>query len=242
MSVLQARAISRAYGPVQALEQVSLTLDAGTITCLMGDNGAGKSTLVRILSGASQPTSGTLLLDEQTVFFDRPATARGHGVITVYQDLALAPLMSVWRNFVLGAEPVHGRWIRSLDVRGARVRARAELERFQLSIDVDRPVRELSGGERQVLAIARAINLGARVLILDEPTAALAVTQVERVLAAITEARSRGTAILLVTHNPQHALACADRIIVLQLGRVVAAPDPHAIDATQLTRAIVAPS
>jgi simple sugar transport system ATP-binding protein len=242
MNVLEARDISCAYGAVLALAHVSLALQPGTITCLMGDNGAGKSTLVRILAGATRPTGGTLLLDGQPVTFTQPGAARARGVITVYQDLALVPLMSVWRNFVLGAEPQRGRWIKRLDVGAARAQARTALDRFNLHVHVDRSVRELSGGERQVLAIARAHHAGARVLILDEPTAALAGAQVERVLNAIGQARARGAAILLVTHNPQHALACADRLVVLHLGRIVATPDPHTIDAVQLARIIAQPT
>jgi simple sugar transport system ATP-binding protein len=235
--VLEARAVSRLYGAVHALERVTLALQVGTVTGLMGDNGAGKSTLVRILAGVIQPTAGSLLLDGAPVHFPDPRTARAHGVMTVYQDLALAPLLSVWRNFVLGAEPLTGRFQR-LDVASARARARAELDRFGFALDVDRPVGRLSGGERQAVAIARAIHYGARVLILDEPTAALAVPQVERVLATIATARQRGTAILLITHNPQHALAVADQLVVLRQGRVVAQPDPRTTDVSELTRIV----
>jgi simple sugar transport system ATP-binding protein len=202
---------------------VSLALQPGRVTALLGDNGAGKSTLIRVLTGALRPTSGTLLLDNEPVVFTSPRAARASGIATVYQDLALAPLLSVWRNFVLGAEPEVGRGaLRRLDVATARRAVTEELARFHVTVDIDRPAAQLSGGERQILAIVRAIHAGSRVLILDEPTAALAIAQAERVLDAIRAARARGQALLLVTHNPAHALGVADEIIVLGLGRVIA--------------------
>ena len=222
-ALLTARNVSARYGAVAALADVSLDLHAGSVTALLGDNGAGKSTLIRILSGAQQPTAGSLLLDDKPIVLASPRSARAHGIATVYQDLALAPLLSVWRNFILGAEPQLGSGpFRRLDVKRARSAVTEELARFQVTVDIDRPTAQLSGGERQILAIVRAIHAGSRVLILDEPTASLAVAQSERVLSAIRAARERNQGVLLVTHNPAHALAVADDIVVLRLGRVVA--------------------
>jgi simple sugar transport system ATP-binding protein len=238
-TIVEARALSFSYGAVAALTEVSLALESGSVTALLGDNGAGKSTLIRILSGAAQPTSGTLLIDGQPLVLEGPRAARVHGIATVYQDLALAPLLSVWRNFILGAEPMLGRGLlRRLDVSAARSAVSAELARFQLAIDIDRPAAQLSGGERQILAIVRAIHAGSRVLILDEPTAALSSTQAERVLQVIGEARQRGHAVLLVTHNPAHALAVADAIIVLRLGRVAAREAASEMTVEQITELI----
>ena len=222
-TTLAAQHISVFYGAVAALDDVSVELQPGRVTALLGDNGAGKSTLIRVLSGVTRPTSGTLRLDNNPVVFTNPRDARAHGIATVYQDLALAPLLSVWRNFVLGTEPQLGRGLlRRLDVASARRAVTDELARFQIAVDIDRPAAQLSGGERQILAIVRAIHAGSRFLILDEPTAALAIAQSERVLGAIRAACERGQALLLVTHNPAHALAVADEIVLLRLGHVIA--------------------
>ena len=218
MSRLAAEQINLRYGAVSALENVSFALEDASVHCLLGGNGAGKSSLIRIMAGAQKPTSGAISLDGQHVTFDSPRAARAAGIATVFQDLALVPLMSVWRNFVLGAEPIRG--FGQLDSTSARAQTSAALDAFALQIDVERPVANLSGGQRQILAIARAVSFGARVLILDEPTAALAIDQAERVLDAIRAARSRGCAVLFVTHNPRHALAVADWVTVLRRGKV----------------------
>ncbi|MEX2285050.1 MAG: ATP-binding cassette domain-containing protein [Gemmatimonadota bacterium] len=233
--ILEARELSVGYGAVRALERVSIDLHAGSVTCVMGENGAGKSTLIRVLSGVIQPTAGQLLLDGGAVRFADPRAARKAGVVTVYQDLALVPLLSVWRNFVLGAEPLRGRWLQRLDVAAARAAAEAQLAHFEIRVDVNRPVARLSGGERQAVAIARAVHTGARVLILDEPTAALAVAQADRVLTTIAAVRDRGVAVLLVTHNPQHAVRAADRLVVLKHGRLAAEMGAASIGINELT-------
>lgn len=220
--VLEARKVTHRYGGVAALDDVSISLPAGVVTALVGGNGAGKSTLIRILSGALRPTEGSLLVDGKPVRMASPRDAAALGIATVYQDLALVPLMSVWRNFVLASEPMVGRGpLRRIDVRAARLATQDGLHKFGIALDPDRAAGQLSGGERQVLAIARAAYRSARVLILDEPTAALAVAQAERVLQSIATTREQGHAVLLVTHNPRHALAAADRVVVLRLGRVV---------------------
>lgn len=229
---MEASAITRRFGTVQALDTVSLTLRGSRVHCLLGGNGAGKSTLVSVLSGATRPTSGELCLYGQPLRLESPKAARQAGIAVVYQQLALVPLMSVWRNFVLAAEPV-GRMGR-LDSARARASTLAALNAFEITLDIERPIANLSGGERQIVAIARAVHYGARVLVLDEPTAALAVDQVSRVFAAVHAARSRGAAILLVTHNPQQALEIGDDITVLQRGRVAASRSAGAFSLAEL--------
>jgi simple sugar transport system ATP-binding protein len=220
--VLRTDRVSMRFGNVVALHDVSISVNAGTVTCLLGDNGAGKSTLIRILSGVHRPTAGRYQVDGQTVSFASPRDALARGIATVHQDLALIPLMPVWRNFVLGSELLRGaRPFRRLDVIRSRAVTCRGLSSLGVSLeDVDRALGTLSGGERQCVAIARALHFGARVLILDEPTAALGVRQSQIVLRAIRAARDRGAAVILVTHNPQHAHAVGERFIVLRHGRV----------------------
>jgi simple sugar transport system ATP-binding protein len=222
--ILQVERVSKRFGQVSALRGVSMAVEAGQVTCLLGDNGAGKSTLIGILAGVHRPTTGRYLVDGNPTAFASPREALARGIATVYQDLAMIPLMSVWRNFVLGAEPAVG-WgpFRRLDVqRSARI-AWDELAGLGMEIaDLSQPVGTLSGGERQAVAIARAIHFGARVLILDEPTAALGVRQAAAVLEYIRRARARGVGIVVITHNPHHAFAVGDRFVVLRQGEVCA--------------------
>ena len=222
--LLEAREISKDFGGVRALDGVSLALQPGQITCLLGDNGAGKTTLIKILAGVHRPTFGQLYLDGRSVDLDSPRDALDLGITTVYQDLAIAPLMSVWRNFVLGSEPTKGRGpFRRLDRAGCAAIALRELARLGIEIDdATQPAGTLSGGERQSLAIARALHQGGRVLILDEPTAALGVRQTRTLLELILEARSAEIAVVLVTHNPHHAFPIGDRFVVLERGSVSA--------------------
>jgi len=214
--------LAQRFGNVVALDDVSFDVNAARVTCLLGDNGAGKSTLIRILSGVHRPTGGRYLLEGEPVLFDSPRRALEHGLATVHQDLALLPLMSIWRNFFLGSEPVVGSGpFRRIDRTSCRRIARERLAELGIELhDVDRPVGTLSGGERQCVAIARAVHFGARLLILDEPTAALGVKQAAIVLRLIDATRRRGVAILLITHNPHHAHAVGDRFIVLRHGRL----------------------
>ena len=181
---LEARDVSMRFGGVVALEHASLSARAGEVTCLLGDNGAGKSTLIKVLAGVHPPTGGACLLDGETVRFRSPREALSRGIATVYQDLAMVPLMSVWRNFFLGSEPTSDRGpFRRIDADRCREETRAELAAMGIELrDPEQPVGSLSGGERQAVAIARALHFGARVLILDEPTAALGLRQSERVL------------------------------------------------------------
>ncbi|MFF4195576.1 ATP-binding cassette domain-containing protein [Nonomuraea sp. NPDC001831] len=214
--ILQTRDIGKTFGSVLALRGVSMGVEAGSVTCVLGDNGAGKSTLIKILAGVHQHDTGTYLVDGAEVRFSSPREALDRGIATVYQDLAMIPLMSVWRNFFLGSEPRKGI---AFDVAGARRTAAEELRAMGIDIrDVDQPVGTLSGGERQSVAIARAVHFGARVLILDEPTSALGVKQAGVVLRYIARARDRGLGVVFITHNPHHAYPVGDRFLLLNRG------------------------
>ena len=221
---LEVRDVSMRFGSVLALDHASMAARAGEVTCLLGDNGAGKSTLIKVLAGVHPPTEGACLLDGEVVRFRSPREALSRGIATVYQDLAMVPLMSVWRNFFLGSEPTSGRGpFRRIDVDRCREETRTELAAMGIELrDPDQPVGSLSGGERQAVAIARALHFGARVLILDEPTAALGVRQSERVLEHVRTAADRGVAVVFVTHTPHHAYPVGDHFVVLRRGRVVA--------------------
>lgn len=236
--LVEAEGIEKYYGNVVALKDVSMHVDAGAVTCILGDNGAGKSSFIKILSGVHQPDGGRLLVDGEQVHFASPRDARAKGIATVYQDLAMVPLMSIWRNFFLGAEPRRGagpfRWI---DAAGAKETVRRELGEMGIDIrDPDQPVGTLSGGERQSVAIARAVYFGARVLILDEPTSALGVKQAGVVLRYILQARERGVAVIFITHNPHHAFPVGDRFVILNRGRSLGNFARSEIDQQELVR------
>ena len=220
--ILRVEWVSKRFGNVVALRDVSMSVPPGAVTCLLGDNGAGKSTLIQILAGVHQPSGGRYLVDGEPVAFGSPREALARGIATVYQDLAMIPLMSIWRNFFLGAEPLRG-WgpFRRIDSRHCGRVAAAELAELGVRVrDVGQPVGTLSGGERQAVAIARAIHFGARVLILDEPTAALGVKQAGVVLRYVARARERGVGVVFITHNPHHAFPIGDRFVVLRRGEV----------------------
>nr|WP_323673099.1 ATP-binding cassette domain-containing protein [Candidatus Poriferisodalis multihospitum] len=199
---------------------MSTTVNPGEVTCVLGDNGAGKSTFIKILAGVHQHDEGQLLLEGEEVTFSSPRAALAAGIATVYQDLAMVPLMSVWRNFFLGAEPTRGFGpFRQIDIEKAKQIAKEQLAEMGIDIrDTEQPVGTLSGGERQSVAIARASYFGARVLILDEPTSALGVKQSGVVLRRIVEARDRGLAVIFITHNPNHAYPVGDRFVILNRG------------------------
>ncbi len=219
--LLEIRDIAKYFGSVIALKDISTAVRAGEVTCVLGDNGAGKSTLIKILSGVHPPDAGELLLDGKPVRFTSPRQALDAGIATVYQDLAMIPLLAIWRNFFLGAEPTRG-WgpLRRFDAAKAKRITRQELAGMGIDIrDPDQPVGTLSGGERQSVAIARAVYLGARLLILDEPTSALGVKQAGVVLRYIAQARDRGLGVVFITHNPHHAYPVGDRFLVLNRGR-----------------------
>jgi simple sugar transport system ATP-binding protein len=220
---LEVRNISKMFGSVIALSNVSAAFYAGEVTCLLGDNGAGKSTLIKILSGVYQPTEGDYIFEGRKVQLNSPREALAMGIATVYQDLSLIPLMSVWRNFFLGSEP-EKRWgpFKSYDIALAKRVVRDELKKMGIVVrDTDQPVGTMSGGERQSIAISRAIYFGAKVLILDEPTAALGVKQAGMVLHYIVQAKRRGLAVIFITHNPNHAWPVGDHFIILRRGRVL---------------------
>jgi simple sugar transport system ATP-binding protein len=236
--LLELRDVGKDYGSVIALDGITTTVRAGEVTCVLGDNGAGKSTLIKILSGVHRADRGEVLLDGRPVSFGAPREALDAGIATVYQDLAMIPLMAIWRNFFLGAEPTRG-WgpFRRFDAARARETTRRELAAMGIDIrDPDQPVGTLSGGERQSVAIARAVHFGARVLILDEPTSALGVKQAGVVLRYVAQARDRGVGVVLITHNPHHAYPVGDRFLVLNRGRSLGSLTKSEVSREELTR------
>ena len=223
-SFLEAVQVTKRYESVTALRKVTFQVRRSEVACLLGDNGAGKSTLIKLLAGVAQPDEGTIRVDGAPVSLRSPRDALRLGIATVYQDLALVPLMPVYRNFWLGHEPTRG-WVpfRRLDRRYACTVAQKQLDDIGIVIeDLERPLSELSGGQRQCVAIARAAYFGAGVLILDEPTASLGLRQAALVLRYIRSARDRGLAVVFITHNVRHALAVGDTFTVLERGAVSA--------------------
>lgn len=223
--IIEAAGVSKRFAGVDALSEVSISVRAGEILCLLGDNGAGKSTLIKILSGVHPPTTGMLRVDGEPTSFASPRDALANGVATVHQTGGTVPLMSVARNFFLGCEPTRGRGpFRVYDRRKASRIALEEIRALGLQRvrSADQLVGSMSGGERQGLAIARALYFGARVLILDEPTSALGVKEAAVVLRLVARARDRGVAVILVTHNAHHAMSVGDRFAVLIHGNVAA--------------------
>ena len=201
---------------------ISVHINPGEVVCILGDNGAGKSTLIKVLSGVHLPDKGRMLMDGQEVRFQSPREARARGIATVYQDLALIPRMPIWRNFFLAAEPTRPGlpvlgWF---DVAKAKREVRDHLKEMGIDIrDPNQLVGTMSGGERQAVAIARAVYFGARLLMLDEPTSALGVKQAGIVLRNILLSRDRGVAVIFISHNPNHAYPIGDRFLILNRGR-----------------------
>ncbi len=223
--ILSLKDVSKSFGPIDVLHNISLNLHAGEVLCLLGDNGAGKSTVIRLLSGVHKPTSGVIEMDGKPVTFDNPRQASDHGIATVHQFGGTFPLMSIGRSFFVGREPT--KWVGPLKVydrRRANEIAVKAVQDFGITRidDGDRLVGGLSGGERQALAIARAVHFGARVLILDEPTAALGVKQASHVLRIVNEAKRRGLAVIFITHQVMHAMAVGDHFAVLIRGAIAA--------------------
>jgi simple sugar transport system ATP-binding protein len=221
------------YGTIIALSDISLEVSSGEVTCVLGDNGAGKSTLIKIIAGLHQPTEGTYEVEGEEVAFSSPREALERGIATVYQDLAVVPLMPVWRNFFLGNEVSKGL---RMDIAFMREKTKEEMLAMGIDLrDVDQPIGTLSGGERQCVAISRAVYFGAKVLILDEPTAALGVKQSGVVLKYVIQARERGLGVIFITHNPHHAYPVGDRFLLLNRGRSIGYYEKSQVTRDELT-------
>ncbi len=228
--------IEKHFGPVIALAGVSFDVRAGEVHCLLGDNGAGKSTFIKTMSGVHKPTAGTITFEGREMQFDSPRDAMEAGIATVYQDLAMIPLMSVTRNFWMGREPTRGKGpFKRFDIGRANAVTMEEMRKMGIALrGPDQAVGTLSGGERQTVAIARAVYFGARVLILDEPTSALGVRQTSNVLATVDKVRAQGIGVVFITHNVRHALAVGDRFTVLNRGRTLGTAKRGEISAEEL--------
>jgi simple sugar transport system ATP-binding protein len=229
--------VGKHYGNIQALTDVSMAVDKGRVTCVLGDNGAGKSTLIKIIAGLHQHDDGSFRILGEERRLGSPREALDAGIAAVYQDLAVVPLMPIWRNFFLGSELTTGRGpFRRLDVQRMKDITKQELADMGIDLrDVEQPVGQLSGGERQCVAIARAVHFGAKVLILDEPTAALGVKQSGVVLRYILQARDRGLGVIFITHNPHHAFPVGDRFLLLNRGRSIGYYDKKDVTLEDLT-------
>jgi simple sugar transport system ATP-binding protein len=236
--LLEVRNVSKYFGNVVALKDISVSVGAHEVTCVLGDNGAGKSTFIKILSGVHRHDEGELLVEGEETSFGSPREAKERGIATVFQDLATVPLMSIWRNFFLGSEPTKGAGpLRRVDVKFAQNTMVAELRKMGIDVrDPEQPVGTLSGGERQAVAIARAVYFGAKVLILDEPTSALGVKQSGVVLRYVAQARDRGLGVIFITHNPHHAYPVGDRFVILNRGQSLGNFAKKEIDRQELVR------
>lgn len=236
--LMEVRDVSKYFGSVVALEGVSMNVHAGEVMCLLGDNGAGKSTLIKILSGVHQPSEGDFLIEGEDADFDSPREAIDRGIATVYQDLAMIPLVGISRNFFLGNEPTKSLGpLKIFDRKTADRITHEELEKIGIEIrDPSQPVATLSGGERQSVAIARAVYFGAKVLILDEPTSALGVKEAAIVLRYIAQAREEGLAVVFISHNVHHAYAVGDRFTVLDRGQSMGTYEKDETDIDELER------
>src|ERR687896_578152 len=222
--LLEVRGVTKYFGNVIALKDVSTVVKAGQVTCVLGDNGAGKSTFIKILSGVHEHDEGELLLEGEPTRFSSPREAKDAGIATVFQDLATVPLT--------GSGP-----LRRIDIRTAKSTMREEMAKMGIEVrDPDQMVGTLSGGERQAVAIARAVYFGAKLLILDEPTSALGVKQSGVVLRYIVQARDRGLGVVFITHNPHHAWPVGDRFVVLNRGKTLGAWDKNAINRDELVK------
>jgi ABC-type sugar transport system ATPase subunit len=239
MSLLSLRGIGMSYGAVTALREVELDVTAGEVLALCGDNGAGKSSLVKILAGAQAPSAGRMLLDGAAVTLRSPQDALARGIATIYQDLAVAPRLSIWQNVFLGSEltrPPFG----LLDKRRMAEMSRGFLERLAVTVgDLDTPVERLSGGQRQAVAICRALRWDARIVIMDEPTAALGVKETAQVLDLIRRLHAERRTVILVSHAMQDVVAVANRVVILKAGRKVADRPVRGMTAADLAALIM---
>ena len=215
------RNIYKNFGSINALKDISMVTDSGKIHCILGDNGAGKSTLVNIISGVFQPDQGEYMVDEKRVLFKDPRQALDAGISTVYQNLAIIPIMNIYRNFFLGNEPTHGH-LNTINKDFAIETTIKELKKFDINIeDAKRAAGTLSGGQRQILAIARALYFGAKILILDEPTSALGVRESAKVVEQIAQLREHNINVILVSHNIEQAFSLGDEFFIFKNGELV---------------------
>ena len=240
-AALSLRQIKKSYGAVEALKGIDLDVPEGKVMAICGDNGAGKSTLIRIISGAQPPSGGTISLNGQPVVFASPHDALMQGIATIYQDLALAPRLSIWENIFMGAEHVrHVGPFSVLDKRRMAHDAHGYLQRLSVPIDdMERPVERMSGGQRQAVAIARALRWDARVVIMDEPTAALGVKETALVLNLVRKLRDEGRTVILISHNMADVVALADRVAILKSGQKVIERDVAGLDADTLAHMVM---
>ena len=231
--ILEARNLVKIYGRVVGLDGVSMQLYPGEVLAIIGDNGAGKSTLVKCLTGAEIPDGGEIFMEGRQVSFKRPQDARAHGIETVYQNLAVSPALDVASNLYLGREErragILGSVFRMLDTKGMRSRSKEALQNLGITTlqDVTVPVENLSGGQRQAVAVARAAAFGSKVVVLDEPTAALGVRESNQVLQLVRDLRDRGLPVILISHNMPHVFDVADRIHIQRLGKRAATITPQ---------------
>jgi len=215
------RNIYKNFGSINALKDISMVTDSGKIHCILGDNGAGKSTLVNIISGVFQPDQGEYTVNEKRALFKDPRQALDAGISTVYQNLAIIPIMNIYRNFFLGNEPIHGR-LNTINKDFAIETTVKELKKFDIHIeDAKRAAGTLSGGQRQILAIARALYFGAKILILDEPTSALGVRESAKVVEQIAQLREHNINVILVSHNIEQAFSLGDEFFIFKNGELV---------------------
>ncbi|KUF08704.1 ATP-binding cassette domain-containing protein [Pseudoponticoccus marisrubri] len=234
--IIHMEEIKKNFGNVIALNGVTFDVTPGECHCLLGDNGAGKSTFIKTMSGVHKPSSGQIFFEGTPMSFDSPREAMEAGIATVFQDLAMIPLMSVTRNFFMGREPTKGRGIaRRFDLDRANEITMEEMRKMGINLRApDQAVGTLSGGERQTVAIARAVYFGAKVLILDEPTSALGVRQTSNVLSTIDRVRKQGVGVVFISHNVRHALAVGDRFTVLNRGQTLGTARRGEIEASEL--------
>jgi simple sugar transport system ATP-binding protein len=236
--LIEMKDVGKTYGAIRALKGINLTVRAGEVTCVLGDNGAGKSTLIKIMAGLHPHNEGSMKVDGKEVSFSSPRESLDHGIATVYQDLAVVSLMEVWRNFFLGSELTSGRGpFATLRIADMKRIADEELRKMGVVVkDINQPIGTLSGGQRQCVAIARAVYFGARVLILDEPTAALGVKQSGVVLKYTAAARDAGLGVVFITHNPHHAYLVGNHFVILKLGQAVLDKKRADVGLDELTR------
>ncbi|MBD04007.1 MAG: ABC transporter ATP-binding protein [Gemmatimonadetes bacterium] len=239
--LVQLQDIDVGFGHIRALEGACLELHAGEVVALLGDNGAGKSTLIKVLTGLVRPQAGDIRVNGESLTLASPSQARKQGIEAVYQDLALVPLMSIARNFFLGRELTRSVGpVRLLDEEEMDRQASRALVQIGIQVrDTSEPVEGLSGGERQSIAIGRAVHFGSKVLILDEPTSALSIGETEKVLQYVEAARARGLGVILITHNLDHVYKVSDRLVILSQGKTIANLPVEQIEHEEAARLIM---